>query len=172
MLRMACGHRRFLPYLQDAVPVLLLLAAQLRRRGKVGNGGGTPSRKPLPRPALKGRVLQTFLRAGGEDTLEVRPRGREGGSVVQRRWGVVAVAGVFFIFPAGSHGGGWCWSTRCGIAGGGPVRQRRLRPGERCGNACGAKLDLQRVFEITYAPLWAMGARSDPTDAALPPPPR
>ncbi len=92
MLRMACGHRRFLPYLQDAVPVLLLLAAPLRRRGKVGNGGGTPSRKPLPRPALKGRVLQPFLRAGGEDTLEVRPRGREGGSVVQRRWGVVAVA--------------------------------------------------------------------------------
>ncbi|MDA8066473.1 MAG: hypothetical protein M0031_13400 [Thermaerobacter sp.] len=52
MLRMACGYRRFLPYLQVAVPVLLFLSAQLRRQGQ---GGGTGEglllggRSPVPR---------------------------------------------------------------------------------------------------------------------------
>ncbi len=149
MLRMACGHRRFLPYLQDAVPVLLLLAAPLRRRGKVGNGGGTPSRKPLPRPALKGRVLQPFLRAGGEDTLEVRPRGREGGSVVQRRWGVVAVAAFSLSSRQAPTVGDGAGARAAGSPAAVPSGKRRLRPGERCGNACGAKLDPQRMSEIT-----------------------
>jgi hypothetical protein len=52
MLRMAYGYRRLLPYLQVAVPVLLLLAAPLRRQGQ---GGGTGEglllggRSPVPR---------------------------------------------------------------------------------------------------------------------------
>ena len=41
MLRMAYGYRRFLPFLQVAVPLLLLLAAVLAggAPGNIGAGG-------------------------------------------------------------------------------------------------------------------------------------